>query len=437
MAKRDKPHTSSKAGRVFKLANMTASVAGRYASNKLRTVFSDDDKKAETRSKTYAQMAEDVTETLGELKGAVMKIGQIASQTQDLLPKEFSLALQKLQKEAPPMPFSVIERQIEEELGGPIDTFFANFEFEPYAAASIGQVHRATTKEGEDVIVKVQYPGVDRSVDSDLAQLRMTLKLGGLLKIPKDSVDKLFNEVRERLHEELDYLQEADNLESFRQFHADDSKIIIPSVYRDLSTKRLLTLEFVEGDHGDVVGKNYSQAQRNAIGINLFRMMAEQIFELQKIHGDPHPGNFAFRADGSVIVYDFGCVKNLRPEIVDAYKTLIKASLDEEYEVVDEALIELGARRADFDSPGSEYYKVWRDIFFEPFSGIPDYCYASAEVHISVAKQTPLFFKHMNYFAPPIESMYIDRVIGGQYWIMKSLGVKQDFSEMLALYLDS
>src|SRR5690606_8162451 len=158
-------------------------------------------------------------DTLGELKGAVMKVGQVASQTQDFLPKEFSRALQRLQKEAPPMDFDVISKQIEDELGASHKSLFATFDEEPYGAASIGQVHRATTREGEDVIVKVQYPGVGGSVDSDLKQLRLALKLGGLLKMPKASVDQLFAEIRVRLIEELDYENEARNIELFRGFH--------------------------------------------------------------------------------------------------------------------------------------------------------------------------------------------------------------------------
>ena len=428
--------TSHKSKRVLRLAGMTATVAGRYASNKLRGAFLSEEKGKERTEKTYAKMADDLTETLGELKGAVMKLGQIASQTQDFLPKEFSQALQKLQKQAPPMAFSVIEEQIELELGSPISLLFKSFDPEPYAAASIGQVHRAVSKTGHELIVKVQYPGVDKSVDTDLAQLRLTLKLGGLLKIPKESVDKLFNEVRERLHEELDYEQEARNLREFRKFHADNAKILIPKVHSRLSTGRILTLEYLEGDHIDELNdKQYNQSLRNELGLTLFNMMAEQIFVLNKIHGDPHPGNFAFRPDGSVVVYDFGCIKVLRPEIVDAYADAIIGSIDEDYQLVDDALLRLGARVARQPSPGSAYYKVWRDIFFEPFSGIDEYCYESSSVHVEAAKQTSLFFKHMHHFSPPVDSMYIDRVISGQYWIMKSLGVKMDFSGLLETFL--
>jgi len=431
-----KKNTTSRSGRFLKLAGMTASVAGRYATTRIQSVFSTDEESDVRKSRAYEQMADDIVDTLGELKGAVMKIGQIASQTQDLLPKEFSEALQKLQKEAPPIEFSVIQQQIESEFGQPLAQLFESFESEPYASASIGQVHRAVTLSGQQVVVKVQYPGVDRSCDSDLKHLRLTLKLGGLIKMPKKSVDDLFEEIKARLHEELDYEKEARNINEFRVFHARHEGIIIPKVVDSLSTRHVITLEYVPGDHiQDLEKQGYSQGVINQIGYQLFYLLAEQLFVFEQIHGDPHPGNFAFRKDGTVIVYDFGCVKKLKPSIVQAYKDAISSSIEEDYDRLDNALQRLGARVESQPTPGADYYKLWRNIFFEPFLGGQDYDFKQADLHIQTAKHTSLFFKHIARFKPPVDSLYIDRMISGQYWIMKSLGVNADFSEMLSLYL--
>lgn len=431
-----KNRQTSKTGRFLKLAGMTASVAGRYASDKVQSVFRSEEGAEQAKRNTYQRMASDVADTLGELKGAVMKIGQIASQTQDFLPQEFSSALQKLQKEAPPVAYEVIRQQVLAELGKEPDKLFADFEREPYAAASIGQVHRATTHDGREVIVKVQYPGVDESVNSDLVHLKVTLKLGGLLKMPKKSVDELFREIQARLHEELDYVQEARNLSMFREFHKHDEQLLIPEVLPELSTARVLTLEYLEGDHLDSEAINaYDQDTLNRIGQRIFSMLASQLFEHHVIHGDPHPGNFAFRPDGTVIVYDFGCVKVLKPEIVAAYADAIRASIHEDYASVDDALRRLGARVPRLPSPGADYYKVWRDIFFEPFSGIAHYDFAASDIHMRAVRNTPLFFKHIEHFKPPVDSLYIDRMVSGHFWIMKSLGVRQDFRPMLDQYL--
>jgi predicted unusual protein kinase regulating ubiquinone biosynthesis (AarF/ABC1/UbiB family) len=426
-----KKPAQSRTKRFIKLAGMTASVAGRYAGGKIKDAIQGDEGRDERKSKTYSKMADDLTSTLGELKGAVMKVGQIVSQTQDFLPEEFSQALKKLQKEAPPVAFSVIEKQIKDELGQPYTKLFKSFDIEPYASASIGQVHRAVTLDGQDVVVKVQYPGVDRSVDSDLKQLRLALKLGGLLKMPKESVDKLFHELHERLNEELDYELEARNIQTFIDFHKDDQKILIPRVLSEFSTRRVLTLEYMDGDSADDLDSlGYSQEERAALADKLFEMLSKQLFVHQCIHGDPHPGNFCFRKDGAIVVFDFGCVKALKPEIVQAYRDAIVSSVDEDYAKVDDALIRLGARVANKASPGAAYYKVWRDIFFEPFNG-EQYDFGAGRLHIESAKHTKLFFKHLEHFKPPVDSLYIDRMISGHYWILKSIGAKANFRERL------
>lgn len=431
-----KKTVTSRSGRFLKLAGMTASVASRYASERVQSVFSDEEKVSARKKVAYEKMADDIVGTLGDLKGAVMKIGQIASQTQDLLPKEFSDALKKLQKEAPPVDFSVIRKQVESELGGSLEGLYKEFDVEPFASASIGQVHRAITLSGEEVVVKVQYPGVDRSCDSDLKQLRLTLKLGGLLKLPKESVDALFNEIKDRLHEELDYENEANNIRLFADFHANHSDIVVPKVYDKLSTRHILTLECLFGDHADeLLEKEYTQSQINQLGENLFSMLAQHLFEFQKIHGDPHPGNFAFRRDGKIIIYDFGCIKILKPEIVEAYKNAIQSSLSEDYDGVDEALQRLGARVDGKASPGEDYYKVWRNIFFEPFLVNRDYDFKEAKLHIEAAKNTSLLFKYLAHFKPPVESLYIDRMISGHYWLVKTMGVEANFLPILKRYL--
>ncbi|MBE0485053.1 AarF/ABC1/UbiB kinase family protein [Marinobacter sp.] len=429
-----KPVTS-RTGRFFKLAGMTASVAGQYAGQRARRMFrSVDDEGAQSES--YTRMADQIADTLGELKGAVMKVGQIASQTQDFLPKEFSQALEKLQKEAPPMPFEVILEQVESELGKPVSELFEYLQETPYASASIGQVHRARLHDGTDVIVKVQYPGVDQSCDSDLKQLRLALKLGGLLKMPKETVDQLFGEIRLRLKEELDYENEARNLKLFQEFHKDQPWVIIPEVINSHSTRRVLTLGLVEGDHvSKVTPERYSQDTLNLIGHRIFTLMADQLFRFQCIHGDPHAGNFAYRPDGTIVMYDFGCVKKLKPHIVEAYRKALLAALSEDYSALDRHLIDLGARVDNQPAVDEAYYAMWRDILIVPFMGDEPYDYAEADIHKQVAAKTSTVFKYLDYFKPPVESIFVDRMIAGHYWMLKRLGVQAAFRSELEKYL--
>ncbi|ARU55831.1 ABC1/APH family protein [Oleiphilus messinensis] len=432
-----KKSTTSRTGRFLKLAGMTASVASRYASDRVVNAFVSEETKAGRLAKSYEKMADDVTQTLGELKGAVMKVGQIASQTQDFLPKEFSNALQKLQKEAPPMPYETIAEQIESELGGSPEVVFKHFSREPYAAASIGQVHRAVTLDGEEVIVKVQYPGVDESCDSDLRQLRTALKLGGLLKIPKQQVDQLFAEIRTRIQEELDYENEAENIRAFQAFHRDDAGVLIPSVIEALSSRRVLTLEWLEGDHiNNLDPERYDQEVVNMIGHRIFTTMADQLFRFQCIHGDPHAGNFAFRPDGTLIMYDFGCVKKLKPGVVDAYKAALQAGIQGDYRQLDQRLIDLGVRVEGKPAIGEDYYAMWRDIFIRPFANASQvYDFGEANLHQLVAKNATSVFKYLDSFQPPVETIFIDRMIAGHYWMMKKLGVQAAFRPELDAYL--
>ena len=430
-----KKPVTSRTGRFFKLAGMTASVAGQYAGQRARKLLGGENDEG-AQSESYTRMAGQIADTLGELKGAVMKVGQIASQTQDFLPREFSEALEKLQKEAPPMPFDVIVEQIESELGKPLGELFEYLQEAPYASASIGQVHRGRLHDGTDVIVKVQYPGVDESCDSDLKQLRTALRLGGLLKMPKKSVDQLFAEIRERLQEELDYENEARNIGLFREFHMDQPWVLIPEVVDSHSTRRVLTMELVEGDHiSQVTPDRYDQDTINLIGHRIFTLMADQLFRFQCIHGDPHAGNFAYRPDGTIILYDFGCVKKLKPEIVEAYRKALSAALAGDYQALDGHLIDLGARVENQPAVDEAYYAMWRDILIVPFLDDEPYDFAEADIHKRVAAKTSTVFKYLDYFKPPVESIFIDRMIAGHYWMLKRLGVQAAFRSELEKYL--
>jgi len=425
----------SRGRRFFKLAGMTAAVATNYATNRIKTVFSSDTD--EERGALHRVNGERIAQTLGELKGAAMKIGQMASIGSDVLPKELSDALTKLQKDSPPMSYEVIAEQIRSEFGEPPETLFTSFEKEPFAAASIGQVHRARTDDGRDVIVKIQYPGVDSSVDSDLGHLKLALKASGLInKGHRRGLNKVFEEIRERLHEELDYCNEADNVRKFREFHKKHAGIVVPNVIGERSSKRVLTLTYEPGDAiTELDERDYSQEVRNRIGENLFIAMAGQIFELQAIQADPNPANYGFRPDGTVVLYDFGCVKELKPEILSAYTDAIRYGIEEDYDRVDRALHDLGARNPDGPPVPAEYYKIWRDIFVEPILHDAPYDYGASKLHDRVVKQIPDFLKRLSSFQPPVELVFLDRTIGGNFGNLRKIRTVAQFKERLYAYL--
>ncbi len=417
---------------------MTASVAGSYAKSRVKNVFQSAENAAKDREETHRETGGRIAKTLGELKGAVMKVGQMASIASDVLPRELSDALSKLQKEAPPMAYEVIAEQIESELGAPPEALFERFDETPFASASIGQVHRARTDDGREVVCKVQYPGVDGAVDSDLSHLKLALRASGLVSISRHALNETFAELRARLHEELDYCNEADNVRAFRRFHERHPWVLIPEVVGERSSQRVLTLTYEEGDPIDVVDESgrYTQAQRDLLGRHLFRFMASEIFEFGAIHGDPNPGNFAFRPDGTVVVYDFGCVKHLPPAIVQAYRDTVVYGIAEDYDEVERALHTLGVRNPSGPPVDYAYYKIWRDIFAEPFLRNATFDYARSTIHDDVIKQIPGVMKRMASFQPAKELIFLDRMVAGQYGNLRKLHARVPSLELLRPLID-
>lgn len=419
----------------MRLAGMTARVATGYTKSRIKSVFQSKEAAQRDRARAHEEAGELIAQTLGELKGAVMKVGQMASIAGDLLPKELADALGALQREAPPMDFEVIAEQIESELGAPPPLLFDQFDPEPFASASIGQVHRARTDDGREVVVKVQYPGVDDAVDSDLAHLKIALRASGLVKVKRKVLDEVFAELKARLREELDYCNEADNVRLFADYYRERPDVVVPEVVGERSSQRVLTLTYEPGHHITDLD-DFPQGVRNEIGASLFQVLADQIFNLKVLHADPNPGNFAFRPDGSVVLYDFGCVKHLDPEIIDAYRDTIRAGFAEDYAGVEEGLVRLGARNLDGPTVPLDYYKPWRDIFMRPLLGDEPYDFGASSLQQEAIKLVPGFLtKYMGSFQPPVELVFLDRVVVGHYGNLRKLGAQGQFRPLLEAHL--
>lgn len=423
--------------RVLKLAGMTVAVAGAYAHSRLRQALSSTPPDAAELAGLHHTIGAEIAQTLGELKGAAMKVGQIASQTRGLLPLPIAQALEQLQKAAPPLPFKLIRRQLRAELGVAPEQAFAWFDVQPCAAASIGQVHRARTHDGREVVVKVQYPGVARACDSDLAQLRLLLRMGRLLNLRPDVLDRLFAEIQARVKEELDYCTEANNIRHFREFHRAEEGVIIPDVIEEFSTKRILTLQYEPGDDlSEVKPPRYEQRTIDELGLRLFRTMTRQLFLLQAVHADPHPGNFAFRPDGALVIYDFGCIKKLDAATVRSYRELVAAFLEADYAALDRALLALGIRIKEGPPLTTDYYAAWRDILIPLFLADKPFDFANSTLHEEVMRQAPGVIQRLDSLQPAAELVYINRMMGGHYWTLLRLGGKLSLLGELEKLLD-
>ena len=420
-------NASSPGRRFMKLAGMTASIATKTVSNSIRNFNADEDQKNESRSKMFQDIGLQIADTLGEMKGAVMKVGQIASQYKDIFPPEVAKAIAKLQRQAPPMPFADIKKQVEKELGKPLAQIFQHFEEQPFAAASIGQVHKATLPDGKEVVVKVQYPGVDEACESDLKQVRLALRLMGVLKVDRKLQDRLFQEIQDSLHEELNYEIEAQNLDVFRTFHQNlDPQIIIPQVFPDYSSRRVLTLSLEKGESIETAS-TWDMATRNAMGRRLVRALGQQMFFLKRFHCDPHPGNFAFRRDGSVIIYDFGGVKTLSTDLVERFKALVRAGRQHDIPVIEQHLMALDALAEQGKFP-VELYQQWLEVLLRPLT--TQYDFAENSAHHDGVILVKKSLKYWDTFKPSPDTLMVNRTISGHYWNLIHLKVDDNLNDL-------
>jgi predicted unusual protein kinase regulating ubiquinone biosynthesis (AarF/ABC1/UbiB family) len=315
--------TSSVAGRNARLAAIGARSGARHVAHTARRAIASPERHAELDAAYQLQTAGEVASALGELKGAMMKLGQMASYLDDGLPEPVRAALAALQQDAPPMAPELCASVIREQLGGDPDRVFAQWDPTPLAAASIGQVHRAVTHSGLAVAVKVQYPGVDDAIRADLVNTDVLFRALGLL-FPGLDPRPLVEELRARLLEELDYVTEASNQRLFSQYYEDHPFIHVPAIIDEFSTSRVLTSELATGARFEEV-EQWSQDERDAAAESIFRFVFRSIYRLHAFNGDPHPGNYLFAGNGKVTFLDFGLVKRYAPEEVQLFQQLIEA----------------------------------------------------------------------------------------------------------------
>ncbi len=313
----------SRAGRNAQLAGLGSKVGARWGVHKARSVFAGADRQQELDREFELKTTEDVVKRLGNMKGAFMKLGQMASYLDQGMPEHMRKTLSVLQQDAPPMSHDLVESMLVQELGAGSDTLFAEFDREPIAAASIGQVHRALTHNGLPVAVKVQYPGVDKAIANDLSNAEPILRLMRRTFKGLDP-EPLVEELTARLVEEVNYELEADNQRLFGSYYAGHPFITVPAVVDELSTRRVLTTELADGVRFDeVVG--WSAEERNLTAETLYRFTFGSMYRLRAFNGDPHPGNYIFNPGGRVTFLDFGLVKHFTPDAIDDFMRLIKA----------------------------------------------------------------------------------------------------------------
>jgi predicted unusual protein kinase regulating ubiquinone biosynthesis (AarF/ABC1/UbiB family) len=364
---------------------------------------------------------------LARLRGAAMKIGQLVSlQGEDVLPPEFAQALAVLRAQATPMPPQQLRGVLGREYGRGWERRFATFDFEPVAAASIGQVHRATTPDGRDLALKIQYPGVARSITSDIDNVAALLRLFNLLPLDLD-VAGLAAEAKRQLAQEADYVSEARFLERYAQLVADEPALIVPRVHWDLTTTRVMAMDFVEGEPLEVLA-DAPQARRDAVGALLERLLFRELFEFRVMQTDPNFANYLYQpASGRVALLDFGATQRYSATFVAQYARITRGVIDGDRDAVARAATEIGYA-APNDAP--ERVNAVVDVVFlvcEPLRHVGRYDFSVSDLAARVrALGFDLAFRRRLLRPPPPETVFLHRKLVGSFLLLARIGARVD-----------
>jgi predicted unusual protein kinase regulating ubiquinone biosynthesis (AarF/ABC1/UbiB family) len=410
-----------------------------------------EDEEAEARRRLMQnakKTAEAMLKTLGEMKGLPLKFGQMASYIDGLAPPgyedKFQRVLARLQQKAPPLSPEAAVRVIREDLGADPRELYAEWESDPFAAASIGQVHRAVTRAGERVAVKVQYPGIDKAIESDLKGLSMLESMIAPIGRRYQTKETL-EEVKAVFLAEIDYRTEADAAETFRKIHQDDASIVVPRVVHSLSSKRVLTLELVGGVDYATFCERAPQADRDAAGETLARFMFRALWQHGLLYADPHPGNYRFLGGGRVAFLDFGCHKLLPAPLVAGMKRYVAALQRGDMEEFYRACVEvLGYDPEDPDSFAlyTEYTKLVLQplVVDAPFKYTKEFARESVAFLVRGGKK--IVFKPNEAFpslpAPvrmPSDLTFVNRLQWGFGSVLAGLGAEANWRKIVAPWL--
>jgi predicted unusual protein kinase regulating ubiquinone biosynthesis (AarF/ABC1/UbiB family) len=358
---------SSKFERGSRIAKTGLKVGTNYAKRYLRKKSGKESEHSEREF--HSENAKEVFKEFTKLRGTALKIAQGISMDQGFLPDEFAEIMSQAQYSVPPINKALVRSIIKRELGAYPEQLFTHFEPDAFAAASIGQVHKAELKDGRKAAVKIQYPNVRETIDSDLGLAKILAKR--ILKKGAD-IEPYFNEVKQTLLDETDYVKEGRQIELFRERfgHLD---ILLPEYIAEFSTRKVLCMTYLEGRHlGEFLKESPSQKQRNHFGQQLWDFFHQQIQQMDYVHADTHPGNFLFTYDDKLGVIDFGCVKKFPQEFFMNYLKLLPTHLQDDEEAIRKLYENLQVIKPNPDSPKTEarYFNFARNYgmtFAEPY----------------------------------------------------------------------
>lgn len=376
-----------------------------------------------------------VTARLGHLRGAAMKLGQMLSMDAgEVLPAELTAILASLRDAAPPMPPQQLRAVLDEEWGKGWRSRFRRFDVRPLASASIGQVHRAETMDGRDMAIKLQYPGVAASIDSDLKNVAALLRASML--IPRDlDLAPLLHEARSQLHAEADYLREADQLEAFQRHLAGDHDFVLPSLHRDFCTPRVLAMDFVESVPIETAD-TAPQAERDRIAAALIRLTLRELFEFRLMQTDPNFANYRHDPKRKrIVLLDFGAAQPIAPDLPDRFRRLLRAGLARNREQVRGAMTEVGY----FDPRAFEAQQALLldmfDMACAPLRQITPFDFGTTDLILRMRDKGMALGRTRDFWhVPPADILFLHRKIGGMFLLAARLRARVALAPLVAPY---
>ncbi len=382
------------------------------------------------------QHAEDLKQALGGLKGPLMKVAQLLATIPDALPKEYAAELAQLQSQAPPMGRPFVRRRMASELGPDWRSKFDSFDLDAAHAASLGQVHRAkSTGEGRALACKLQYPGIESAVEADLTQLRLIFSLYRRYD-PSINPERIYEELAERLREELDYRREGRHMALYRHMLKKEKSIHVPDVVDDLSTSRLLTMSWLEGRKLTDF-KDAAQEDRDRLAYNMFRAWYVPLYEFAVIHGDPHLGNYAARDDLDINLLDFGCIRVFRPTLVKGIIDLYHALKDGDRDLAVHAYETWGF--TDLRNEVIDTLNIWAAFIYAPL--MEDKPRLIEETNSGaygreVAENVHGKLREIGGVTPPREFVLMDRAAVGLGSVFMHLGARINWHRLFMELID-
>ena len=438
---RDRKSAPIPQSRMSRLARM-GSLAGRIAGN---VVLEGSKHLAQGKKPVMSDLLltqnnlHQVADKLSNMRGAAMKMGQLLSMDSgNLLPDELSSILERLRSDAVTMPMSQLVMVLERDWGEDWNERFSRFSFEPLAAASIGQVHEATCTQGRHLAIKVQYPGVRQSIDSDIDNVYSLLRMTGL--IPKSlDLQPLLDEARQQLKQEADYLQEGAHLDAYRlhlQTFERKADLVIPAYHPDLSTPEILTMDYVAGDSLDTL-RSMPPEKRTDIMSLIFCLFFAELFDFNYVQTDPNLANYLYQADNhKLVLLDFGAVRAFNPDFVNKFQNAMSAAVNQDREALDVALQNLGFFQSGIKAANRE---VVLDIFMmaaEPLRYIGDYAFGQSDLAKRIqARGLSVSSNPDAWHTPPPDVLFLHRKMAGLYLMAARLNTSVNVQALFARYL--